>query len=222
MKYDPYVAPDPKSWLDLSPQERIDAILGYHQEAGVQAPGMQAHTLLHAVVEGQLAVGQGAVQRALDRLVAGGLDRHEAIHAIGFVLVEHTNDPVGSGATAGAIVSALNNPSLAAEMYNFLLLAATDDAYFQKLESMTASDWKKRFQVPQPPTMEPLGKDASYDNCPMCYGTGMMTCMNCQGSGSKTISSYSPYGMTTMRSPCVACAGKGRMRCTRCRGTRRR
>lgn len=47
------------------------------------------HVIMHSVVERQLGSGDAPeVAKALDRLLAAGLDRHDAIHEIGKVVAE--------------------------------------------------------------------------------------------------------------------------------------
>jgi hypothetical protein len=49
---------------------------------------IRAHAANHVIVENQLAMGDATVVPAtLARLMQEGLDRHDAIHAIGSVLV---------------------------------------------------------------------------------------------------------------------------------------
>jgi hypothetical protein len=89
-RYDPLKAPDPERWLAMDEQVRMDLALAYHENAGIEVPGMSAHAALHAVVENQIAIGdETPVQRKLQQLMAQGLDRHEAIHAIASVLIKH-------------------------------------------------------------------------------------------------------------------------------------
>ena len=48
---------------------------------------------VHAIVENQLALDDQIIVRStLNRLMEDGLTRHEAIHAIGSVLIEHIYD----------------------------------------------------------------------------------------------------------------------------------
>ncbi len=89
--YDPLKAPDPAGWESLDEQERIALVLAYHRQAGITLP--DAHATIHVIVENQVAMGTKTPVRAtLDRLLSEGLDRHDAIHAIGSVLAEHLND----------------------------------------------------------------------------------------------------------------------------------
>ena len=83
MRYDPMMSPDPVAWLGLDESERIEAALRYHERVGAEAGSLRAHAAIHAAVETQLAEGRVTTLEALRRLVQEGLDRHEAIHAIG-------------------------------------------------------------------------------------------------------------------------------------------
>jgi hypothetical protein len=91
--YDPNEAPEPEEWLELDEQVRIDLVHEYHRAARIRLPNATMHATLHAVVETQIALGdETAVQRTAERLMDDGLDRHDAIHAIGMVLAEHIYD----------------------------------------------------------------------------------------------------------------------------------
>jgi len=117
--YDPLKAPDAKEWLELDPQERIVLVEQYHKKARVVLPNRVLHATMHAVVENQLAEGIPVVQEALSRLMAEGLDRHDAVHAIASVLAEHTwrllrNEPVSGD---------------------------PHERYFQAVQGLTAKQW---------------------------------------------------------------------------------
>lgn len=119
MKYDPDIGPDSNRWLDSDDEARTQAIREYHRQAGQpigQNPNL--HAAIHAVVENQLAEGHAAATATLSRLISEGLDRHDAIHAI------------------GAIV--------AAEMFNVLKHQSPHDPerYARKLEALTAARWR--------------------------------------------------------------------------------
>jgi len=89
-RYDPGQAPDPEERLELDETERSLLVKDHHRRAHVKLPGLEMHATIHAVVETQLAADDPPAARlALARLQAGGLDRHEAIHAIGSVLTRH-------------------------------------------------------------------------------------------------------------------------------------
>ncbi|HEU0276774.1 MAG TPA: hypothetical protein VFQ95_02990 [Rhodanobacteraceae bacterium] len=88
-KYDPEQTPDAAEWLSLDEQERIELAEAYHRKARVEVPRIKIHAVIHAVVENQIAEGHDPVIRAMSRLRAAGLSRHEALHAVGSVLAEH-------------------------------------------------------------------------------------------------------------------------------------
>ena len=121
-RYDPLVAPNPDEWgaLDETVQHRL--VEDYHRRARVKLPNVKIHAIIHTVVESQILLGdETPVQRTLQRLMGEGLDRHEAIHAIGMVLAEFIYDilrqPISSGDP---------NP-----------------AYFAAVEKITAEDWRR-------------------------------------------------------------------------------
>jgi uncharacterized protein len=88
-RYDPLKAPNPKEWLLLDEQERLDLVQDYHRRARIALPNEKAHAVAHAIVENQIALGDELnVERTLRRLMAEGLDRHDAIHAIGMACIE--------------------------------------------------------------------------------------------------------------------------------------
>ena len=86
-RYDPESAPAPAEWLSLEEGERIALVERHHHEVEDGFPRSREHAVFHVIVENQLAIdGQVEVRAALDRLTAGGLSRHDAIHAIASVL----------------------------------------------------------------------------------------------------------------------------------------
>lgn len=92
-RYDPLKAPDPKEWLSLDEQQRIALAEDYHQRARIRPPNAKIHAVVHAIVENQVAMGdETPVRRTVERLMAEGLDRHEAIHAVGMILMEFIAD----------------------------------------------------------------------------------------------------------------------------------
>src|ERR1700757_4384746 len=92
-RYDPLEAPDPDEWLALDEQERLDLVQEYHRRARIHLPNAKVHAVLHAIVEAQIALAdETPARRTAQRLIDEGLDRHEAIHAIGLVLAEFMHD----------------------------------------------------------------------------------------------------------------------------------
>lgn len=118
--YDPQIAPDPEAWLALDEGERIALIEYYHREAGVDVPSLKGHAAIHAVVENQVAMGEELpVCERLRQLMAQGLDRHEALHAIMSVLAQHL-----VAAATGKVPEARMN-----------------QIYFQALKRISAKKW---------------------------------------------------------------------------------
>jgi uncharacterized protein len=130
-RYDPLNAPDPKDWLSLDEQERLDLVEDYHRRARIDLPNEKVHAIAHAVVENQVALGDElAVERTLKRLMAEGLDRHDAIHAIGLVLIENLTDTLRDE----------NADKFSNEKYAAELDRLTAEAWRQSAEESTAED----------------------------------------------------------------------------------
>jgi hypothetical protein len=90
IKYSPRVAPNAASWLEADETEKHLAVIRYHRRARVKLPNEQVHAVIHTVVENQAAMGdETPVAEAIRRLRKEGLNRHDAIHAIGSVLAGH-------------------------------------------------------------------------------------------------------------------------------------
>ena len=88
MQYDADEQPDPDVWLELDETERLELVIEYHRRTGVQLETPEPHAIAHVVVENQIAMGDAtAVPATFKRLMDEGLDRHEAIHAVGSVLM---------------------------------------------------------------------------------------------------------------------------------------
>jgi hypothetical protein len=121
--YDPANSPDPDEWLALDEAERIDRVRKYHRHAGDPLPNPHLHATFHVIVETQIALGDELPVRAtLKRLMAEGLDRHDAIHAIGSVLAQY-------------IYGIFQEEGQGTEDLNL--------AYFAELEKLTAEGWQQ-------------------------------------------------------------------------------
>jgi hypothetical protein len=93
MHYDPDRKLDVEAWLDLDEDERMSLIMDYHRRARIKLPNAKMHAIVHTIVENQAALGSGyVVAETLERLMGEGFDRHEAIHAVGSVLMGHILD----------------------------------------------------------------------------------------------------------------------------------
>lgn len=101
--YDGETDPDPVAWQKAGDDHNRLAIERHHRRDRPhgRVPSLSIHCLMHLVVENQLAADDPPeARRALARLRAGGLGRHEAIHAIAsvsgeemFGLLQHTLEP---------------------------------------------------------------------------------------------------------------------------------
>src|SRR6185503_16801619 len=87
--YEPSKQLNAEEWLALDEGERIELVRAFHRRQKTFVPNLDAHAVVHAIVENQLAEGFPAATATLARLQAEGLDRHDAVHAIGSVLLEH-------------------------------------------------------------------------------------------------------------------------------------
>ena len=124
VRYDPFDAPDPAEWLALDEDERIQLVQDYHRRARVRLPNARLHASMHTVVENQIALGgEIPVRRTVQRLMAEGLDRHEAIHAVAWVL-------------SGIMFDFTRRPASAAEV-------DLKGPYYAALEQLTAESWRQ-------------------------------------------------------------------------------
>jgi hypothetical protein len=88
--YQPNKPVDPQQWLDMDEIERIELVREYHQtlDHGLPEDGFSGHCIIHTIVENQIAMGVEYVPETIAKLTRQGLDRHEAVHAVGAILSE--------------------------------------------------------------------------------------------------------------------------------------
>ena len=123
LQYDPHEHINSDAWLALDESERTQLVRRYHRRERIRLPNETIHAVVHVIVENQLALGDGFQAKAvLLRLMKEGLDRHEAIHAIGSVVSEKLFE-VMSEPKAGGDLNA---------------------DYIKKLKSLTAESWRKQ------------------------------------------------------------------------------
>jgi hypothetical protein len=121
-RYDPNREPDPEAWLALDEAERIELVRKYYVGARVKLPNARLHAATHAIVETQAAMGDALpVGRTLARLQAEGLDRHDALHAVGAALMHRMYDLMKDGLPEG-------DPNV---------------GYWAELEQLTAENWRR-------------------------------------------------------------------------------
>jgi hypothetical protein len=122
-RYDPDQTPDAEAWLDLDEQERIQLVEDFHARSRVELPNAKLHAVIHVVVENQIATGLESVLRAIPRLMAQGLSRHDAVHAVGSIV-------------AGQIFALSRDRGLAAE--------AVHARYDAEIDRLSAKRWHRR------------------------------------------------------------------------------
>jgi hypothetical protein len=93
----------------------------YHRNHRLKVPKLHLHATFHVVVENQVALGDDTpVQQTLARLIEEGLDRHDALHAIGSVLAAH-------------VYEVLKTPEFQTD---------PNAAYYSELNQLTAVSWR--------------------------------------------------------------------------------
>lgn len=126
-RYDPLEPPDPEEWLSLDEQERILLIERHHRRASEKMPNLALHATVHAVVETQAAMkDETPVRRTLERLQEEGLDRHDAVHAVGSVLAAHMFELLKG-----------NAPEEGSNAF-----------YWAQVEALTADSWRRSIAEP--------------------------------------------------------------------------
>jgi hypothetical protein len=89
LRYDPHEHVNSDAWRALDESERTRLVVRYHQRQRIRVPNETVHALVHVIVENQVALGDAfPAKSVLLRLMSEGLDRHDAVHAIGSVLSE--------------------------------------------------------------------------------------------------------------------------------------
>jgi hypothetical protein len=116
--YDPDTPPS--AWLATDEGERLELVSSYHRRRNIKLPDAQLHAVIHVVVENQLALGDAVVVQTLARLQNEGLSRHDALHAIGSVLVSDLYELMQDEADTSG------------DAYR---------RYLDRLQKLTAKDW---------------------------------------------------------------------------------
>jgi hypothetical protein len=125
MQYDANDQPHSATWLELDESERIDAVIDYHRRTKAKLENLKLHSVTHVVVENQVALGDATpVSATLNRLMHEGLDRHEAIHAIGSILLRTVFDAFEESDVGGDI----------------------NAIYGRELATLTAAGWRSQFE----------------------------------------------------------------------------
>jgi hypothetical protein len=123
LRYDPYKHIDSDAWFALDEAERTWQVVRYHKQQKILRPNETMHAAIHVIVENQVALGDAfPAKGALFRLTSQGLDRHEAIHAIGSVLSK-------------TLFTAMNEQSVDGDL---------NEDYVEKLKTLSAESWRKQ------------------------------------------------------------------------------
>ena len=122
-RYDPIKTPNPTEWLALDEGQRILMIERFHEQHGRYGESLKMHSIMHAVVEAQLAEKIEPVEDAFLRLRKDGLNRHDAIHAIGSILAEYIW-----------------------EMLKKDEIGDVNEEYFDRLSQLTKKSWHAHYE----------------------------------------------------------------------------
>jgi len=121
-KYDPDNSIEASEWLALDEAKQIELVKEFHSELELDMPtdALSVHSSIHVIVENQLAMEVDFIPETIAKLTRQGLDRHEAIHAIGAIISEDIFDV------------------LKGNIEEF-----SPAKYRRKLEKITAKRWRK-------------------------------------------------------------------------------
>ena len=118
-EYDPSATLDPEKWDLLDEDEKMALVQIYHEQSDPDLPDLALHSLVHTIIENQVALrDELPVAATLARLEREGLDRHDAIHAIASILVNHLHEILSGSETKG-----------------------THEQYYEALTALTAESW---------------------------------------------------------------------------------
>jgi len=121
-EYDPNLNIDPMKWGSLDDDQKLQLVEEYHEQFDPDLPDLALHSVLHTIVENQIALGdETPAAAALARVESEGLDRHDAVHAIASVLVSYLHEMLGASDTKNH-----------------------NDQYFEALTKLTAESWRSQ------------------------------------------------------------------------------
>lgn len=127
MEYNPHKPLEKEKWLSITESERIDQVIDYHKHQKIKLPNAMMHAIIHVTVENQAALGDDyPVEAKLKQLMQEGLDRHDAIHAVGSVLAENLYGMFSGDSRSGEADQ------------------DTNKAYLEKLKNLTAVQWREK------------------------------------------------------------------------------
>jgi len=121
-KYNALLAPKPEEWMALDESERIHLVKIFHEDFEEEVPEgkERIHASIHVIVENQL-IETEYVPIVVKKLIQQGLDRHDALHAVGAIIAE--------------------------DLFNIHHSKEGEDwdekAYIKHLKNLTAKRWRK-------------------------------------------------------------------------------
>ena len=121
-KYNPDKPVDPEDWSALDEAIQIELVHDFHSELDLEMTGeaLRVHSSIHVIVENQLAMGVDLIAETIAKLTRQGLNRHDAIHAIGAIISEDIFDVIKGNVAEFSPIK-----------------------YRRKLEKITAKRWLK-------------------------------------------------------------------------------
>lgn len=122
-RYEPLRRLPAETWLAIDEGERLALSVAHHRRARVKLPKIRLHAAAHLIVENQLAQHIPLAEETMERLQREGLDRHDALHAMGQMVMEHMLNLMHEAKPPGA------DPH---------------ERYFGALRNLTAEKWLKQ------------------------------------------------------------------------------
>lgn len=121
-EYDPTLNLDPVKWSSLDDDQKLQLVQEYHERFDSDLPDLALHSVVHTIIENQIALGnETPVAATLARLESGGLARHDAVHAIASVLVNYLHEILSGSDTKNH-----------------------NEQYFEALTELTAERWSSQ------------------------------------------------------------------------------
>ncbi|MDF1751509.1 MAG: SEC-C metal-binding domain-containing protein [Verrucomicrobiales bacterium] len=162
-RYDPQIAPDPEVWKRLDEGQKLTLVKEFVRRNETQIEGQSEHAAIHTIVENQIAEGdETPVAEAVARLQAEGIDRHEVIHSMGFLVMQRMFNLVPDS-----------------EPFD-------EEEYFDAVSNWSAEQWfsiskmddepnRETYETPAP-TVEEVAKVGRNEPCPCGSGKKFKKC----------------------------------------------
>ena len=136
MRYDPARPPDPEAWLALHEDTRTELVVEYHRSRAIPLANVGFHAGVHVIAESVVAKDNLGAREKLDELVSAGLDRHEALHALGTIFIEALD----------ACEAIEDEETTEEDVERF---------YTQRIAALSAEAWRARLESQRQPAEHP-------------------------------------------------------------------